>query len=49
MAYRYMYLVAVMDWWSRYVLGWELSNSQEAEFCVRAWEARRWSWAMACR
>jgi putative transposase len=36
MAYGYMYLVAVMDWWSRYVLGWELSNSQEAEFCVRA-------------
>jgi len=39
MAYGYLYLVAVMDWWSRYVLGWELSNSQEAEFCVRAWEA----------
>lgn len=39
MAYGYMYLVAVMDWWSRYVLGWELSNSQEAEFCVRAWES----------
>jgi putative transposase len=38
MAYGFMYLVAVMDWWSRYVLGWELSNSQEAEFCVRAWE-----------
>jgi putative transposase len=38
MAYGYMYLVAVMDWWSRYVLGWELSNSAEAEFCVRAWE-----------
>jgi transposase InsO family protein len=31
--------VAVMDWWSRYVLGWELSNSLEAEFCVRAWAA----------
>ena len=39
LACGYMYLVAVMDWWSRYVLGWELSNSQEAEFCVRAWEA----------
>jgi putative transposase len=38
MAYGYMYLVAVMDWWSRYVLAWELSNSLEAEFCVRAWE-----------
>jgi putative transposase len=38
MAYGFMYLVAVMDWWSRYVLAWELSNSLEAEFCVRAWE-----------
>ena len=34
----FMYLVAVMDWWSRYVLSWALSNSLEAEFCIRAWE-----------
>ena len=34
----YMYLVAVMDWWSRYVLCWELSNTLESEFCVRAWQ-----------
>jgi putative transposase len=34
----FMYLVAVMDWWSRYVLAWELSNTLEAEFCIRAWE-----------
>ena len=34
-----MYLVAVMDWWSRYVLGWRLSNTMEAAFCVDAWEA----------
>ena len=38
MAYGFMYLVAVMDWWSRYVLAWELSNTLDAEFCVRAWE-----------
>jgi putative transposase len=38
MAYGFMYLVAVMDWWSRYVLAWELSNTMEAEFCIRAWE-----------
>ncbi len=38
MQYRFMYLVAVMDWWSRYVLAWELSNTMEAEFCIRAWE-----------
>ena len=34
----FMYLVAVMDWWSRYVLAWELSNTLDSEFCVRAWE-----------
>lgn len=32
----FRYLVAVMDWWSRYVLAWELSNSLESEFCIRA-------------
>jgi putative transposase len=37
MACGYMYLVAVMDWWSRYVLAWELSNSLDSEFCIRAW------------
>jgi len=39
MQHGFMYLVAVMDWWSRYVLAWELSNTMEAEFCIRAWEA----------
>ncbi len=34
----FMYLIAIMDWWSRYVLAWELSNTMEADFCVRAWE-----------
>ena len=34
----YMYLAAVMDWHSRYVLSWELSNSLDSEFCVRALE-----------
>jgi putative transposase len=38
MQYGFMYLVAVMDWWSRYVLSWGLSNTMEAEFCIRAWE-----------
>ena len=37
MASGFMYLVAVMDWWSRYVLAWELSNSLDSEFCIRAW------------
>ncbi len=39
MATGFMYLVAVMDWWSRYVLGWRLSNTMETAFCVDAWEA----------
>jgi putative transposase len=39
MATGFMYLVAVMDWWSRYVLGWRLSNTMDAAFCVDAWEA----------
>jgi putative transposase len=38
MAYGFLYLVAVMDWWSRYVLAWALSNTLEADFCIRAWE-----------
>lgn len=32
----YVYLCAVIDWHSRYVLAWELSNTLDAEFCVRA-------------
>jgi len=32
----YLYLVALLDWYSRYVLAWELSNSVEVGFCVRA-------------
>lgn len=34
----YLYLVAIMDWFSRYVLSWELSNLLEATFCVAALE-----------
>jgi len=33
------YLVAVMDWFSRYVLAWELSMSLESGFCVSALKA----------
>lgn len=31
----FLYLVAILDWWSRFVLSWELSNTLDAEFCVR--------------
>jgi putative transposase len=34
----YLYLVAVMDWFSRYVLAWELSNSMDSSFCLHALE-----------
>lgn len=34
----YMYLVAVMDWFSRYVLAWELSNTMDVQFCIDALE-----------
>jgi putative transposase len=33
-----MYLVVVMDWYSRKVLSWQLSNTLEADFCVEALE-----------
>jgi putative transposase len=32
----YVYLVAILDWYSRYVVSWELSNSLDAMFCVKA-------------
>ena len=32
----FLYLVAVLDWYSRYVLSWRLSNTLEAEFCCSA-------------
>lgn len=35
----FVYLVAVMDWNSRYVLAWELSTSLENDFCVRCLES----------
>lgn len=30
----FAYLVAIIDWFSRYVLGWKLSVSLEADFCI---------------
>jgi putative transposase len=36
MARGFVYLVAVMDWFSRRVLAWRLSIALEAEFCVAA-------------
>jgi putative transposase len=36
LAHGFVYLVAIMDWFSRYVLAWRLSNSLETHFCVEA-------------
>jgi putative transposase len=32
----FLYLVAIMDWFSRYVLAWELSNSLDSSLCCTA-------------
>lgn len=38
MRHGFIYLVAVMDWYSRRVLSWRLSNTLETDFCVAALE-----------
>lgn len=38
MPYGFMYLTAVIDWYSRYVLSWRLSNTLDVEFCLEALE-----------
>ena len=38
MAKGFLYLVVIMDWMSRAVLAWRLSNTLGAEFCVEALE-----------
>jgi len=32
----FIYLVAIIDWYSRYVLAWEVSNTLESSFCIAA-------------
>lgn len=32
----FLYLTAVLDWYSRYVLAWRLSNTLEGSFCLEA-------------
>ena len=38
MARGFLYLVTIMDWYSRYVISWRLSNTLDADFCVEALE-----------
>jgi putative transposase len=42
MARGFLYLVAIMDWHSRKVLAWRLSNTLTADFCVEALEEALW-------
>ena len=38
MAQGFVYLVAVIDWFSRYILSWQISISLDADFCIAALE-----------
>jgi putative transposase len=38
MRHGFLYLTAVMDWYSRYVLAWRLSNTLDGGFCLEALE-----------
>lgn len=38
MAHGFLYLVAIIDWFSRYVLSWRLSNTLDTVFCIDALE-----------
>lgn len=36
MAKGFMYLVAVIDWYSRFILSWRISNTLTTDFCIEA-------------
>jgi len=36
LAHGFMYLIAIIDWFSRYVLAWQLSNTLDGLFCIQA-------------
>jgi len=38
MSHGFMYLVAILDWFSRYVISWQLSNTLDNIFCINALE-----------
>jgi transposase InsO family protein len=44
MAHGFMYLVVVMDWYSRYLLAWRLSNTLDTDFGVEALEEALKKW-----
>lgn len=42
LAKGFLYLVALLDWYSRYILSWRLSNSMDNLFCLKAAEEALW-------
>ena len=38
MARGFLYLVAIMDWYSRYAVAWSLPNTLDVDFCLEAFE-----------
>jgi putative transposase len=40
----FLYLCAVIDWYSRFVLSWSLSNSMTTDFCIEALESALEKW-----
>jgi putative transposase len=44
MAIGFIYLIAVIDWYSRAVLAWRLSNTLDVSFCVEALESALGKW-----
>ncbi len=44
MANGFLYLCAIIDWFSRYILSWRLSNTLLADFCVDALEEALSKW-----
>ena len=42
----FVYLVAVIDWYSRFVLAWRLSNTMDSGFCVDCLEQALQSYGM---
>ncbi len=38
MRHGYMFLTAVIEWYSRYILAWDISNTLESQFCVAVLE-----------
>ena len=39
LAQGFVYLVAILDWYSRYVVSWELSTTLDTGFCLEAVES----------